>query len=49
MTLNEHESFYFMLSTCMGILKFMVFRVRQTKGDLVRREWIDVKCDVMGM
>ena len=33
----------------MGILKFTCFRVRQTKGNLVRRQWIDVKFDVMGM
>ena len=33
----------------MGILKFTFFRVRQTKGNLVRRRWIDVKFDVMGM
>ena len=38
-----------MLSTCIGILKFTFFRVRQTKGNLVRRQWIDVKFDVMGM
>ena len=38
-----------MLSTCMGILKFTLFRVCQTKGNLVRRQWIDVKFDVMGM
>ena len=33
----------------MGILKFTFFRVRQTKSYLVRRQWIDVKFDVMGM
>ena len=33
----------------MGILKFMFFRVRQAKGNLVRRQWFDVKFDVMGM
>ena len=48
-TLNEHEPFYLMLSTCMGILKFTFFRVRQTISYLVRRRWIDVKFDVMGM
>ena len=31
-----------MLSTCMGILKFTFFCVRQTKGNLVRRQWIDL-------
>ena len=31
-----------MISTCMGILKFTVFLVRQTKGNLVGRQWIDV-------
>ena len=31
----------------MGILKFTFFRVRQTKGNLVRHQWIDVKFDVM--
>ena len=48
-TLNEHETFYLMLSTCMGILKFTFFRVCQTKGYLVRRQWFDVKFDVMVM
>ena len=48
-TLNEHKPFYLIQSTCMGILKFTFFRVRQTKGNLVRRQWIDVKFDVMGM
>ena len=33
----------------MGILKFTFFRVRQTKSYLVRRQWIDVKFDVIGM
>ena len=33
----------------MGILKFTFFCVRQTKGNLVRRQWIDVKFDAMGM
>ena len=33
----------------MGILKFTFFRVRQTKSYLVRRQWIDVKYDAMGM
>ena len=48
-TLNEHETFYLMLLTCMGILKFTFCRVRQTKGNLVRRQWVDVEFDVMGM
>ena len=43
-TLNEHDTFY-----VWGILKFTFFRVRKTKGNLVRRQWIDVKFDVMGM
>ena len=47
--LNEHKTFYLMLSTCMGTLKFTFFRVHQTKGNLVRRQWIDVKFDVMGV
>ena len=38
-----------MLSTCMGILKFTFFHVRQTKGNVARRQWIDVKFDVMGI
>ena len=45
----EHKTFDLMLSTCMGILKFTFFRVCQTKGNLVRRQYIDVKFDVMGM
>ena len=32
-----------------GDLEIYVFCVRQTKGNLVRRQWIDVKFDVMGM
>ena len=28
-------------STSMGILKLMFFRNRQTKRNLVRRQWID--------
>ena len=31
----------------MGILKFTFFRVHQTKGNLVRRQWIDLKFDGM--
>ena len=45
----ENETFYLMLSTCLGILKFTFFRVRQTKGNLVRRQCNDVKFDVMDM
>ena len=30
-------------------LEIYVFRVRQAKGNPVRRQWIDVKFDVMGM
>ena len=30
-----------------GDLEIFIFCVRQTKGNLVRRQWIDVKCDVM--
>ena len=33
----------------MGILKFTFFCVRQTKSYLVRRQWIGVKFDVMGI
>ena len=33
----------------MVIFKFTFFRVRQKKRNLVRRQWIDVKFDVMGM
>ena len=33
----------------MRILKFTFFRVHQTKSYLVRRQWIDVKFDGMGM
>ena len=36
-----------MLQTCMGILKFSFFRVCQKKGNLVRRQWIDLQFDVM--
>ena len=37
--LNEHKTFYLMLSTCMGILKLTgFFCVRQTKDNLVRRQ-----------
>ena len=42
-------TFHLMLSTFMGILKFTFFQVRQTKANLVRRQWIDVKFDVIGM
>ena len=47
--MNEHEQFYLKLSTCMWILKFTFFRVRQTKGNLVSRQWIDDKFDNMGI
>ena len=30
-------------------MKFTFFRVRQTKGNQVRRQWVDVKFDAMGM
>ena len=33
----------------MLIFKFMFFRVRQTKRNRVRLQWIDLKFDVMGM
>ena len=32
-----------------GAFKITFFRVHQTKGNLVRRQWIDVKFEVMGM
>ena len=32
-----------------GDIEIYIFRVRQTKGSLVRHQWIDVKFDVMGM
>ena len=28
---------------------YIFFRVRQTKGNLLRRQWTDVKVDEMGM
>ena len=33
----------------MGILKLMLFRNRQTKHNLVRRQWIDVTFYAMRM
>ena len=45
----KHETFCLMQSTCMGVLKFTFFNVRLIKGNLVRRQWIDVKFEVMGM
>ena len=49
--LNENETFYLMLSTCMGILKYAFLLARHTKGNQVtnRRQWIDVKFGVMDM
>ena len=32
-----------------GDLEIYIFRVRLTKGNPFRRQWIDVKFDVMGM
>ena len=32
-----------------GDLEIYIFHVRQTKSYLVRRQWIDIKFDVMGM
>ena len=40
---------YFDAINMYGDIKIYIFRVRQTKGYLVRRQWIDVKFDVMCM
>ena len=48
-TLNEHETFYFNVINMYGDLEINVFCARQTKCNLARRQWIDVKFDVMGI
>ena len=40
--LNEYEIFYLVLINKYGDLKINVFRNRQTKRNLDRRQWIDV-------
>ena len=44
-SLNEHETFFF------GVVNMNLcfFRVRQQKGNLVMRQWINVKFDIMCM
>ena len=39
----------FDITNMYGDLEIDFFRVRQTKDNLVRRQWIDVKFDAMGM
>ena len=40
---------FLMMKNVKNVLKFTFFRVRQTKGNPVRHQWVDVKFDVMGM
>ena len=47
--LNEYEIFSLVLINKYGDLKINVFRNRQTKRNLVRRQWIDVTFYAMRM